>query len=269
MKGLESIIDLHLTSMWLGPEGWFFSGDHGSPPADPLYGFKTLAELYRKADPSYAGRITVPVLWDKKTHAIVNNESAEIARMLYTEFDEFLPEEDREPNRPGGGFYPEGLRSQIDEINEWMFRDINLGVYKTGLATTQAAYNANIYPLFSSLDKLEERLASATEDKPYLFGGHITEPDVRLFTTLIRFDVAYYTVFLCNLKMVRHDYPNLYLWMRRLYWHNGEETRGAFRSTTEKWMGLYARAYVGAKAKKLGGEVGVVPGGPKVLIDEL
>jgi glutathionyl-hydroquinone reductase len=275
MKGLDSVIDLHLLSAWMGERSWFFSGERGSPPRDPLYGFETLRELYLKADPAFEGRVTVPVLWDTKTETIVNNESAEIIRMLYEEFDEFLPEANREANRPGGGFYPEALRKEIDEMNAWVVTDLNIGVYKAGFATEQSAYDAAVPVVFAALDRLEERLASATPAKPFLFGAHVTEADVRLFTTLIRFDVAYYSVFMCNVKMIRHDYPRLYLWMRRLYWdHGGGEragTKGAFFRTTEPWMDLYTAGYARSRRTKVmnGQGVLIVPRGPDVLVEAL
>lgn len=232
LKGLEDIIQMVVMDHELGPDGWFFSGRWGTAEKDPLYGFKLLKELYLKADPTYEGRYTVPVLWDKKNETIVNNESSEIIRMFYSEFDGLLPEELREINHPGGGFYPERLRTEIDAMNEWVYSTINNGVYKTGFATTQEAYDLNVYPLFKSLDRIEEHL-SQPEHQPYLFGDHITEADIRLYTTIARFDVAYYLIFKCNLKMIRHDYPRIHLWLRRLYWDESEKTRGgAFKKTT-------------------------------------
>jgi len=235
LKGLDAIIQLILCDFALTRDGWLFTGKHGSAPNDPLYGFTSLSQLYRKADPEYEGRFLVPALWDKKRETIVSNESSEIIRMFYTEFDALVPEELRESNRPGGGFYPENLRPQIDEMNEWVYNTVNNGVYKTGFASTQEAYEANLMPLFESLDRLEKHLGEEGH-APYLFGEFITEADVRLYTTLIRFDVAYYNIFMCNLKMIRHDYPRLSRWLRNLYWDGGKTLRGeAWRDTVSFW----------------------------------
>jgi glutathionyl-hydroquinone reductase len=213
----------------LTSEGWIYSGRFGTEEKDPIYGFTKIRELYFKADPDYTGRFTVPALWDKKKETIVNNESSEIIRMFYTEFDDLIPPERREANRP---LFPEKLRSEIEEMNTWVYDTVNNGVYKTGFATTQDAYEANLFPLFKSLDRLEAHLGEKGHG-PYLFGEHVTEADVRLYTTIIRFDVAYYLIFKCNLKMVRYEYPNLHTWMRRLYWDKGEETNGgAFGKTS-------------------------------------
>ncbi|KAH7015862.1 glutathione S-transferase [Ilyonectria destructans] len=270
LKGLEDVIDVYQVHLTLGPDGWFFSGEGDSLPEDPLHGFKKLKDLYLHADPNYVGRYTVPVLWDKKTDALVNNESSEIIRMLYTEFDAFIPEQLREENRPGGGLYPPHLREQIDSINEWVYNTINNGVYKVGFAMSQESYDKEINPLFDSLDRVEALLAHG---KPYILGDFVTEADIRLYTTIARFDVAYYPVFMCNQKSIRHDYPRLYLWLRRLYWDQDKngEARGAFYNTTAPYLGLYAHGYVDARNKVvLGGNAPlIVPSGPKVLIDAL
>lgn len=194
----------------MGPKGWYFSGEGSFLPADPLYGFKYLTDLYKKADPSFTGPFTVPILWDK-SHTVVNNESSEIVRMFATAFDHLLPEHLREVSRPGGGLYPECLRSSIDDANSWVYELINNGVYKTGFATTQQAYDANLYPLFKGLDRVEQLLSSPppgeggspeTNSKKYLLGDNFTEADVPLYTTIIRFDVAYGPVFLCSLESI-------------------------------------------------------------------
>jgi len=159
----------------------------------------------------------VPVLWDKKQHTIVNNESSEIIRMLNGEFDALLPEDKARLD-----IYPAELRAEIDEVNESVYGSINNGVYRAGFAKSQEAYRDAVVPLFEALDRIEARL----KDKTYLVGNRLTEADVRLFVTIIRFDPVYVSHFKCNIRTIRHGYPNLHLWMRRLYWQND-----AFRST--------------------------------------
>lgn len=254
LKGLESIIEMVATKPDLDPDGWPFPEG-----GDPLYGFTLLKQLYLKADPEYNGRYTVPLLWDRKRETIVNNESSEIIRMLYCEFDGLLPEERREVNHPNGGLYPEHLRLEIDAMNEWVYTTINNGVYKTGFATTQEAYDANVYPLFKSLDRVEEHLGQPGH-QPYLFGAHITEADIRLYTTIARFDVSYYILFKCNIKMIRHDYPRIHLWFRRLYWDESEKTGGGvFKRTT--FFDTYKSGYLKALGRAHGGAI-IIPAGP-------
>ncbi|KAJ8115400.1 hypothetical protein OPT61_g2952 [Boeremia exigua] len=231
LKGLESIIDMVVVDARDPVHGWYISG-HRGPKNDPVHGFRWLKELYLAADPSYNGRITIPVLWDKQRGTIVNNESAEITRMLTSAFDHLLPPEDREVNKGPAALVPEQFRSEIDEVNSWVYDTVNNGVYKVGFATSQAAYDEHITKLFNSLDRLEHHLGEPGHH-PYLFGQHITEADIRLYTTLIRFDVAYYPLFKCNVKMIRLDYPRLHAWLRRLYWDDSRETAGgAFRKST-------------------------------------
>lgn len=268
IKGLEDIVDLYEVDG--GSEGWRFTGEGRVLAADPLYGLKSIRDLYKKVDPDFPGRFTVPVLWDKKTHTIVNNESSEIIRMFSSAFDHLIPEPLRESNRPGGGLYPEPLRAQIDELNEWVYDKINNGVYKVGFSPAQESYEANLYPLFDALDRVESILA---DGRRFLFGEHLTEADVRLYTTIVRFDVAYHTVFMCNLKSIRHDYPHIYLWARRLYWDADEagEFRAAFNKTTAPNIHRYSEGYAKTRHHVVLGKQGplIVPKGPKVLIDPL
>jgi len=150
--------------------------------------------------------------------------------MLYTEFDAFVPKDRTEAVRP---LFPKHLQAEIEELNEWVYNTINNGVYKTGFATTQEAYEEHLNPLFASLDRLEKHLEEPGHS-PYLFGEHITEADIRLYPSIARFDVAYFTLFKCNLRMIRYEYPKLQAWYQRLYWDTGEETNGgAFGSTTK------------------------------------
>jgi putative glutathione S-transferase len=229
LKGLEEIIQMVILDWELFPEGWSFTGRDGTAPVDPLYGFTHLSQLYFKAAPSYSARFTVPVLWDKKSETIVSNESGEIIRMFYSAFDSLLPEPLRETSKPEGGLLPKDLEREIDEINAWVYDDINNGVYKTGFATSQEVYAENCLKLFAALDRVEEILQKSQENGgKYLFGKRLTEADIRLFPTIARFDVAYYTLFMCNLKMIRFEYPAIQRWLEGLYWDESEVTRGAF-----------------------------------------
>lgn len=205
LKQLEEIIGVTIVKPEMLENGWEIS-DEGDP--SPVKGIQYLYELYTQQDPNYNGRVTVPVLWDKKTSTIVNNESSEIIRILNTAFNDFTEIKT--------DFYPEVMRTEIDEVNAFVYDTINNGVYKTGFATTQGAYEKHFRELFAALDDIEERLAS----KRYLVGDTITEADWRLFTTLIRFDAVYFGHFKTNLKRIE-DYPNLSNYLRDLYQQPG------------------------------------------------
>ena len=203
LKKLESAISVSVTAPLYGKTGWEFAPEKGGT-GDAINGKATLAEIYLIADPHYTGRVSVPVLWDKKRRTIVNNESSEIIRMLNSAFDAFT--------NVRTDYYPAELRAEIDRINDLVYPNVNNGVYRAGFATSQAAYEEAARGVFAAFDRLEERLSR----QHYLAGRQITEADWRLFTTLIRFDSVYYNHFKCNLRRVA-DYPNLWNYLRDLY----------------------------------------------------
>jgi putative glutathione S-transferase len=204
LLGLERAVSVSvLDPDWGGPMGWVF----GRPPAatpDHVNGLSALPEVYRKANPRFTGKVTVPALWDRERATIVNNESAEILRMLEVEF--------RALASSGTDLYPEALRPEIDEVNAFVGPRINGGVYRAGFASTQEAYDAAVLDLFAALDAIEERLAT----RRFLVGERLSEADLRLFPTLVRFDVAYYGALRCNLRRLA-DYPHLLAYTRRIY----------------------------------------------------
>ncbi len=197
LKGLEAAIDVSVVHPYLDSRGWHFDADYGDPKTvDRLYESPLLRNLYDRAAASgkYAGRITVPVLWDRKRETIVNNESAEIIRM----FDSAL---DAVCEKPEVRLYPEPLRAEIDELNDWIYDSINNGVYRCGFARTQAAYEKAYERLFWGLDRVEGIL----RERRFLTGSQLTEADVRLFTTLVRFDPVYHNHFRCNRRKLRES----------------------------------------------------------------
>ncbi|MFE1601089.1 glutathione S-transferase family protein [Methylobacterium sp. ID0610] len=204
LKGLEEAISVSVVDPHMGAEGWVFGDTPGAGP-DTLNGARRLSEVYLKADPHYTGRVTVPVLWDKRRNTIVSNESAEIIRMLNGAF-----------GTAGPDLYPADLRAGIDDLNARVYDRVNNGVYKAGFATAQDAYAEAVSALFAELDALDDRLGRGR----YLFGARLTEADIRLFTTLVRFDPVYVGHFKCNLRRIA-DYPNLSGYLRDLYQHPG------------------------------------------------
>jgi putative glutathione S-transferase len=198
LKRLENVITISFVAPAMLEQGWTF------PDPDPLTGVRHIYELYQQSDPLFTGHATLPVLWDKETHAIVNNESSDIIRMLNTEFDEFTHELTN--------YYPDALANEIDEVNSRVYDAINNGVYRAGFATTQIAYEAAAKQVFAALDWVEDRL----QRQRYLVGDLITEADWRLFPTLMRFDAVYYGHFKCNVRNLR-DYPALWGYTRELY----------------------------------------------------
>ncbi|WOJ89581.1 glutathione S-transferase family protein [Methylocapsa polymorpha] len=207
LKGLTGFVSLSITN-WLMRENGITFADGDGVIADPIRHAQFLYEIYRAAAPTYSGRVTVPVLWDKEKRTIVSNESSEIIRMFNSAFDGV--------GAAAGDYYPQDLRGEIDGLNARIYDTVNNGVYKAGFATTQAAYEEAIGPLFASLDFLDARLA----DRRYLCGDRLTEADIRLLTTLLRFDIVYVGHFKCNIRGIA-DYPNLFAYVRDLYQTGG------------------------------------------------
>ncbi len=195
LKGLEHAISVSVVNPSLGDQGWAFGGYPGTE-ADEINGASFMHEIYTKADPHYTGRATVPVLWDKHLGTIVNNESADIVRMLNAGFGDLAS---------GPDLYPQALRADIDALNAEIYPKLNNGVYRAGFAVTQLAYEEAFDDVFNMLDSLEARLAAGG---PFLFGNALTEADIRLFVTLVRFDAAYHGLFKCNLRRIA-DYAAL------------------------------------------------------------
>ena len=203
LKGLEDYISVSVVSPDMLEHGWTFDKDNHST-GDALFDSEFMHQIYTRNKADYSGRVTVPVLWDKKTQRIVSNESAEIIRMFNSAFNSLTGNE--------RDFYPQSLRSEIDEVNEFVYHNINNGVYRAGFATTQEAYTEAFDNLFAALDKIEQRLTASR----YLVGDTLTEADWRLFTTLIRFDSVYVGHFKCNLRTIE-SYPAISNYLRELY----------------------------------------------------
>ena len=235
LKKLEGIVSVSYVEPLMLEEGWVF------PQPDPLTGVSRVYELYRRADPHYSGRTTVPVLWDKATGRIVSNESSDIIRMFNSAFDALTGEKT--------DYYPPALRAGIDEINARIYDTVNNGVYRAGFATSQAPYESAVRALFASLDWLEARLRT----RRYLLGDTLTEADWRLFPTLVRFDAVYYGHFKCNLRHV-YEYPALWGYTRELYQMTGIADTIA--------IGEYKTHYYGSHRQI--NPTGIVPIGPEL-----
>lgn len=234
LKGLADDISIRYAHFRRNDQGWWFP--EGIDEFVPVDGMMPLHRVYSAADGSYTGSATVPVLWDRVSGTIVSNESAEIIVML-----------NREMGDPGVELYPEDRREEIDAVNEWVYRDINNGVYRAGFARTQDAYERAFHTLFAALDRVEARLA----EHRFLVGDTLTLADVRLFTTLIRFDAVYYSHFKCNLRRIV-DYPNIWPYLRDLY-----QTPGIGETVD---IPLYKQGYYG-RSPGLNPR-GIVPVGP-------
>ncbi|MGB1091778.1 MAG: glutathione S-transferase family protein [Oceanobacter sp.] len=203
LKGLQDMISVSVVNPQLTDQGWRF-GEFDGADADPLHGSTYMHELYTRADSSFTGRATVPVLWDKKTDRMVNNESADIVRMLNTAFSEY--------GAAGPDLYPAELASDIDSLNERIYTQLNNGVYQAGFASSQQAYDEAYDNVFGMLDELEQRL---DDGRDFLFGDQLTETDIRLFVTLVRFDAAYHGLFKCNRNALAAMF-NLHAYMHRI-----------------------------------------------------
>jgi putative glutathione S-transferase len=204
LKQLEQHIGISVVHPDMLEDGWTFDTDFPDATGDTLYGLPFARDLYTKAKPAISGRVTVPILWDIRRETIVSNESAEIIRMLNSAFDRITGNTD--------DYWPEDLRDAIEPVNARIYDTVNNGVYKSGFATTQKAYDAAVVPLFETLDWLEQRLS----EQRYLMGDRLTEADWRLFTTLVRFDAVYHLHFKCNRRRLI-DYPNLWAYARELF----------------------------------------------------
>ncbi|MDD1006798.1 glutathione S-transferase family protein [Pseudomonas shahriarae] len=239
LKGLENLIDVSVVSWLMLENGWTFDTALGST-GDKLDHFDFMHQRYTADTPDYTGRVTVPVLWDKKLKRIVSNESAEIIRMFNSAFDD-LTGNDLD-------FYPAPLRCEIDALNERIYPAVNNGVYRAGFATSLQAYEEAFDEVFAELDHLEQVL----DANRYLSGEYLTEADVRLFTTMIRFDAVYHGHFKCNLRRIA-DYPNLSNWLRELYQWPGIAETVDFQHIKNHYYGSH----------KTINPTGVVPKGPE------
>ncbi|MDP3897902.1 MAG: glutathione S-transferase family protein [Mesorhizobium sp.] len=240
LKKLEDVISVSVVHHYMGKDGWTFLAEDGAT-GDTLYGLDFLHQIYTKADPDYSGRVTVPVLWEKREQTIVSNESSEIIRMLNSAFDEF--------GDASVDFYPEALRGAIDAVNDYVYPSINNGVYRAGFATTQEAYEEAFDELFAALDRVEEILGR----QRYVAGDRITEADWRLFTTLVRFDPVYVGHFKCNLRRIA-DYPNLSNYTRELFQVPGVAATVDLRHIKHHYYGSHATI----------NPTLIVPKGPKI-----
>ncbi len=241
LKGLEGAISVSVVNLFKGDDGWTFEDGDGVVP-DPIFGARYLWEIYKHTDPNYTGRVSVPVLWDKETNSIVNNESSEIIRMFNSAFGAIA-------ELPARDYYPEALRDEIDAVNDRVFRTVNIGVYKSGFALSQEAHGEAVTALFETLDWLEDRLSQ----QRYLVDEAITEADWRLFTTLLRFDPVYHGHFKCNIRRLV-DYPNLWNYTRELYQVPGVAETVNFRHIKQHYYGSHLNI----------NPTGIVPKGPDV-----
>jgi putative glutathione S-transferase len=243
LKGLEQMIPVSVTHWLMAEQGWTFSPGEGVIP-DPLFNSRYMHEIYTRADAHHSGRASVPVLWDQHTQTIVNNESSEIIRMLGSAFDAV--------GAGPGDYYPRDRRAEIDELNARIYDTVNNGVYKAGFATTQSAYEDAVAPMFETFDFLEELLSRSR----FLCDDTLTEADIRLFTTLVRFDSVYYGHFKCNVRRIV-DYKNLWAYTRDIYQIPGV-------AATVNFMHIKRHYY---QSHKRINPTGIVPVGPAIDFD--
>lgn len=240
LKGLEKMISVSVVNPLMAENGWTFAPDEGVV-ADPVMDADYLYQIYTKAEPNYSGRVTVPLLYDLQQNKIVNNESADLMRILNSAFNHIGAKE--------GDYAPEELLSKIDAMNEKVYHNVNNGVYKAGFATDQSVYEEEVENLFKTLDELEEHL----EGRQYLVGDQLTEADWRLFTTLIRFDSVYYGHFKCNIKRLV-EYKNLWRYTKELYHYPGVAETVDFKHIKEHYY----------RSHKTINPNGIVPAGPEL-----
>lgn len=241
IKKLDNAVSLSIVEPFLTEQSWKFGDFPGAIP-DNVNGATYLHEIYTKSDPTFTGRVTVPVLWDKQTGQIVSNESADIVRMLNSAFNAFADST--------VDLYPGDLRDQIDTLNDETYDSLNNGVYRAGFAQTQEAYEEAFYAVFATLDKMESRLAQNGCNN-FLLGNRLTESDIRAFVTLIRFDVAYHGLFKCNLRQIK-DYPNLSAYTGQIMFLPGIRDTVNFNHIKQGYYSLKAL-----------NPTGVVPVGPE------
>ncbi|MBD1938216.1 glutathione S-transferase family protein [Microcoleus sp. FACHB-68] len=243
LKGLDEAISISIVDPFMGDDGWFFSEAPACIP-DSVNGAKYLRDIYLKAEPNFTGRVTVPILWDKKTGTIVNNESREIIRMLDTEFEGVAKSDIT--------LYPTDLREKIDQTIDAIYQPINNGVYRAGFATKQESYEEAVTELFDNLDHWDEVLSQ----QRYLCGDRLTEADVCMFTTLLRFDAVYYGHFKCNLRHI-WDYPNLWNYLKDIYQQPGVKETCDLNHIKQHYY----------KSHNQVNPTGIVPKGPKLDLD--
>ncbi|WP_075178956.1 glutathione S-transferase family protein [Neptunomonas phycophila] len=244
LKGLEKLITVDVVHPLMLDNGWTLASNFTGATGDSLYQHDFLHQVYTRAKSDYSGRVTVPVLWDKKTHTIVSNESADIIRMFNDAFNEYGATE--------GDYYPKNKREEIDQLNNWIYDHINNGVYKAGFATTQDAYNEAVMPLFAALDKADKVLSY----QRFLTGSDMTEADIRLFTTLIRFDEVYHEHFKCNIRRIA-DYTHLFGYMKDIY-----QTQNI--ANTVNFNHIKTHYYASHKTIN---PTGIIPSGPQYNLD--